>query len=264
MKPLHLLLSFTLAIALNAGATAAGTEKLTIAAASDLKFAMDELVAKFKKAHPGASVEVVSGSSGKFFEQIVNAAPFDLFFSADTRFPQQLIEKGMAVPEVHLYGRGQLVLWTAGKNGGNLTLQSLSNPAVKKIAIANPKHAPYGMRAQEALVREGLWDKLQDKLVLGENIAQTAQFAESGAADVGIIALSLAVSPGLNSKGSYSKVPENLYSPLDQGFVLLKSGESKALAKSFAQYVDSAPARAVFRSYGFLLPGEPAGKAGQR
>lgn len=237
---------------------------VTIAAASDLKYAMDELVAQFKKQHPEAAVEVVTGSSGKFYEQIVNSAPFDLFFSADTKFPQQLKDQGLAVSDVHLYGRGQLVLWSAGLDAAKMTLKSLTSAKIKKIAIANPQHAPYGMRAQEALEREGVWDKVKDRLVLGENIAQTAQFAESGAADVGILALSLAVSPTLKNKGTYSKVPESLYTPLDQGFVILKKAEHNALAKTFADYVDSQPARTVLRNYGFVLPGEaqakPAGK----
>ncbi|MBS1214433.1 MAG: molybdate transporter substrate-binding protein [Proteobacteria bacterium] len=238
--------------------------KLTIAAASDLKFAMDDLVKTFKQQHPEATVDVVTGSSGKFYEQIVHEAPFDLFFSADTKFPQQLKEQGLAASEVHLYARGQLALWSASMDAGKMDLKSLARPAIKKIAIANPKHAPYGMRAQEALEHEGVWQKIQDKLVLGENIAQTAQFAESGAADVGIIALSLAVSPTMKNKGHYSLVPENLHSPLDQGFVILKKAENNTLAKAFADYVDSQPARTVLRGYGFVLPGESAPKAARK
>ena len=256
MKRFALFLLLVASLSLGNRAWSAEPIKLTIAAASDLKFAMDELVGTFKKQHPGVTVDVVTGSSGKFYEQIVNEAPFDLFFSADTKFPQQLKEQGLAASEVHLYGRGQLVLWSASMDAGKLNLKSLTAAHIKKIAIANPKHAPYGMRAQEALEREGVWGQLQGKLVLGENIAQTAQFAESGAADVGIIALSLAVSPSLKSKGRYSLVPETLYSPLDQGFIILKNAEKNTLAKSFADYIDSQAARAVLRNYGFVLPGE--------
>ena len=176
--------------------SAAQAEKVTIAAAADLKFAMDELVSDFKNANPGAQVDVVYGSSGNFFGQIRQGAPYDLFFSADIMYPQQLVTAGLAASEAKPYAYGRIVLWSSNMDASRMTLESLTDPKITRIAIANPQHAPYGKRAQEALQAAGLWDKIQPKLVYGENIAQTAQFAESGNAQVGIIALSLAVNPG--------------------------------------------------------------------
>lgn len=162
----------------------------------------------------------------------------------------------MTASEARLYARGHIVLWSAGMDASKMTLKNLSSPKIKKIAIANPKHAPYGARAEEALRKAGLWAKVEKKLVFGENVAQTAQFAETGAADIGIIALSLAVSPALKEKGGYYLIPENLYSPLDQGYVVLKRAADNPLAKTFADFVASEPARVIFRRYGFALPGE--------
>ncbi|HYE34034.1 molybdate ABC transporter substrate-binding protein [Methylocaldum sp.] len=247
-----------LLLLLTIGHSAQGAEpvRLTIAAAADLKYAMDEVVKAFKDQHPEAMVDLVTGSSGKFYEQIAHEAPFDIFFSADVKFPEKLKEQGLTASEVRMYARGRIVLWSANMNAGKMTLQDLADPRIKQIAIANPKHAPYGQRAQEALENAGLWTKVQNKLVFGENIAQTAQFAETGAADVGLIALSLAVSPSLTAKGGYYLIPETLHEPLDQAYVLLKRAEKNALAGAFADFVASEPARAIFRSYGFILPGE--------
>jgi len=240
------------------GHSAQGAEpaRLTIAAAADLKYAMDEVVNAFKDRHPEATVDLVAGSSGKFYEQIANEAPFDIFFSADVKFPEKLKEQGLTASEVRSYARGRIVLWSATMDAGKMTLQDLADPAIKQIAIANPKHAPYGQRAQEALENAGLWSKVQDKLVFGENIAQTAQFAETGAADVGIIALSLAENPSLKAKGGYYPVPETLHAPLDQAYVILKRAGKNALAGAFADFVATEPARIVFRNHGFILPGE--------
>lgn len=237
-------------------AWAAEPAKLTIAAAADLKYAMEEIANAFKKEHPEATLDLINGSSGKFYEQIEQEAPFDLFFSADIKFPQQLQEKGMTASEVRLYARGRIVLWGAGMDASKMTLKELTAPKLKKIAIANPKHAPYGMRAEEALKKAGLWAKVEKKLVFGENVAQTAQFAETGAADIGIIALSLAVSPALKEKGGYFLISDALHSPLDQGYVILKRAANNPLAKALADFVASEPARVIFRRYGFVLPGE--------
>jgi molybdate transport system substrate-binding protein len=140
-----------------------------------------------------------------------------------------------------------------------MTLESLTDPKITRVAIANPKHAPYGQRAEEALRSAGLWEKIEPKLVYGENIAQTAQFVQTGNAQVGIIALSLAVSPELASKGGYWLVPENLHQPLEQGYVITKRAENNALARRFADYIAGKDARAIMIKYGFVLPGEIAG-----
>ena len=239
--------------------SAARAEKVTIAAAADLKFAMDELVSAFKNANPGADVDVVYGSSGNFFAQIKQGAPYDLFFSADIAYPQQLAASGLAASEVKPYASGRIVLWSGTLDATKMTLESLLEPKITRIAIANPQHAPYGKRAQEALQSAGLWDKIQSKLVYGENIAQTAQFVESGNAQVGIIALSLAVNPELATKGGYWLISEKLHQPLEQGYVITKRGQNNALAQRFADYMVSKPARTIMIKYGFVLPGEAAG-----
>ena len=241
-------------------ATAARAEKITIAAAADLKFAMDEIITGFNKSSSGSEVQVVYGSSGKFHTQIQQGAPYDLFFSADIAFPRELAKQGQASSEVKPYAIGRVVLWSAGMDATKMTLATLADPKITKIAIANPKHAPYGKRAEEALRSSGLWDKVQHKLVYGENIAQTAQYVQSGNAQVGILALSLVVNPELSQKGGFYLIPYNLHNPLEQGYVITKLGAGKPLAKKFAEYMGSKPARAVMTKYGFVLPSEKAGK----
>lgn len=256
MKALHCLL---LAVSLFFAASA-HANKLTIAAAADLKFAMDEIVAAFKQANPADEVQIVYGSSGKFHTQIQQGAPFDLYFSADIAFPRELVKAGLAASEVKPYALGRIVLWSASLDAGKMTLANLTDPKIRRIAIANPKHAPYGKRAEEALRASGLWEKVEPKLVYGENIAHTAQFVQTGNAQVGIIALALALNPELASKGGYWLIPDKLHEPLEQGFIITKRAEGNALAKRFADYMGSSPARAVMTKYGFVLPGEAAGK----
>jgi len=241
-------------------ASTAHAEKLTIAAAADLKFAMDEMVASFKQSHQGSEVAVVYGSSGKFHTQIQQGAPYDMFFSADIAFPRELVKQGLAASEVKPYAVGRIVLWSATLDATKMTLASLADPKITKIAIANPKHAPYGKRAEEALRSAGLWEKVQPKLVFGENIAQTAQYVQSGNAQMGIIALSLAVSPEMAKKGGYYRIPDTLYQPLEQGFIITRLGADKPLAKQFAEYLGSKQAGAIMVKYGFVLPNEKAGK----
>lgn len=256
---MKLLKSILLAGALLAGA-AAHAEKITVAAAADLKFAMDEIVAAFQRSSPGAEVEVVYGSSGKFHTQIQNGAPYDLYFSADIGFPRELAKAGLAASEVRPYAFGRIVLWSASMDASRMTLASLTDPKIARIAIANPKHAPYGKRAEEALRAAGLWDKVEPKLVYGENIAHTAQFVQTGNAQVGIIALALAVNQELAGKGGYWLIPDKLHEPLEQGFVITKKAAGSALARRFADHMGSVAARAVMTRYGFVLPGESASK----
>ena len=235
-------------------------EKITIAAAADLKFAMEEIVVVFKQANPADQVETIYGSSGKFHTQIQQGAPFDLFFSADIAYPRMLEKEGLAASEPKPYAFGRLVLWSASRDAGKMAIADLADPAIKKIAIANPKHAPYGKRAEEALRSAGLWDKVESRLVMGENIAQTAQYVQSGNADVGIIALSLALNKELASKGGYALIPDNLHQPLEQGYIITKQAAGNALARKFADFMSSPEARRVMVRYGFVLPGETAGK----
>ncbi|NJD08054.1 MAG: molybdate ABC transporter substrate-binding protein [Methylococcaceae bacterium] len=243
---------------------AATAEKITVAAASDLKFAMDDIVATFKGEHPGDDVEVVYGSSGNFNTQIQQGAPYDLFFSADIGFPRELAKNGLAASEVKPYAVGRIVLWSAGMDASKMTLKDLTDPTITKVAIANPKHAPYGKRAEEALRASGLWEKLEPKLVFGETIVQATQFVQTGNAQVGIVALSLVTNPELAQKGGYWLIPANLHKPLEQGFIITKRAEASALAKNFADYVTSKPVRAVMTKYGFVLPDESASAAKKR
>lgn len=238
----------------------AHAEKITVAAAADLKFAMDEIASSFKSANPGDEIEVVYGSSGKFHTQIQQGAPYDLFFSADITFPRELVKRGLAGSNVKPYAVGRIVLWSTRLDATKMTLEGLADPKIARIAIANPKHAPYGKRAKEALSASGVWEKVEPRLAYGENIAHTAQFVQTGNAEVGIIALALAVNPELAAKGGYWLIPDNLHEPLEQGFIITKRAEGSALAKRFADYMGSKPVRSVMTRYGFTLPGETTQK----
>lgn len=231
-------------------------EKITIAAAADIRFALDEIVALFTNAHPADRVETIYGSSGKFQTQIRQGAPFDLYFSADIAYPRKLKEEGLAASEVQPYALGRIVLWSPSLDAVKMTLVDLADPAIRKIAIANPKHAPYGKRAEEALKASGMWKKVEARLVYGENIAQTAQFVQSGNAQVGIIALSLALSPALAKQGGYALIPDTLHQPLEQGFIITRRAASNSLAQAFASFMSGNEARAVMSRYGFVLPGK--------
>jgi molybdate transport system substrate-binding protein len=235
---------------------AAHAEKVTVAAAADLKYAMADIAQAFEKTHPNDKIEVVYGSSGKFFTQIQQGAPYDLYFSADIQYPRELEKAGLAATKVTPYAFGRIVLWSPVMDASKMTLESLTNPDIKHLAIANPKHAPYGKRAEEALKSAGVWDKVEPKLVYGENISHTAQLVETGNAQVGVIALSLAKSPQMESKGKYWLIPDKLHEPLEQGYIVTKRGENNAAAKAFAAYMGSPEARAVMVRYGFVLPGE--------
>jgi molybdate transport system substrate-binding protein len=240
--------------------TSAAAGKITVAAAADLRFAMDEIILAFKKSNPDDEIVVIYGSSGKFHTQIRHGAPYDMYFSADIDFPRALYNSGLAASEVIPYGVGRIVLWSATLDARKLTLASLSDPGISRIAIANPRHAPYGKRAEEALKAAGVWEVVESKLVFGENIAQTAQFVQSGSAQVGIIALSLALNPELANRGGYWLIPDRLHEPLEQGFVIVKQVQDKALAKRFADFIMGPQARAVLNRYGFEVPGAAGGE----
>lgn len=262
MNPTRTLLTAitaTLALAITAPVLArdADTEgAITIAAASDLKFAMDEIADAFRKARPHAKVDVIYGSSGKFHTQIQQGAPFDLYFSADIAFPRGLEEKGLSAGPTRPYAFGRIVLWSPVMDATTMTLNDLTDPKIRKIAIANPRHAPYGMRAEEALRSVGVWDALQGKLVMGENIAQTAQFVQTGNAEVGIIALALALNPTLAQAGGYHLIDDTLHEPLEQGFIVTLRAKENRLAHAFADFMTSPETRAIMARYGFVLPGE--------
>lgn len=223
-----------------------------VAAAADLRFAMDSLVAIFSRTNPDITIEVTYGSSGNFFEQIKNGAPFDLYFSADVDYPRQLKEQNKTLGAVHVYGTGELVLWSKTIDPAIQQMNTLLDPAVTRIAVANPAHAPYGKRAEEALHYYNLYDKIKDKIVIGENIAQTAQYAQSGAAEVGIIALSLALSPAMQrAGGKYWLIPAAAHQPLLQGFALLPHAQGNTGAEKFAAFCESPTAKATLQRFGF-------------
>jgi molybdate transport system substrate-binding protein len=227
---------------------------LLIAAASDLKFGLDSIIAVFKKTNP-STVDVTYGSSGKLFEQISNGAPFDIFFSADINYPTQLKEKRMTLSEVYSYGVGRIVVWSKKIDPQKEGIKSLLQSSIKKIAIANPAHAPYGKRAEEALIYYKMLDSLKNKLVYGENISQTAQFVTTGAADIGIVALSLALSPIMKKEGGhYFLIPEISHHRLEQGAVLTNHTKGNGLATAFMNFVKGDDANAILTHFGFTKP----------
>ena len=241
-------------VLLTTHATAQQSTKILIAAASDLKFALDSIVTAFKNNNAG-TVDVTYGSSGKLFEQLTNNAPFDIFFSADINYPNQLKEKGLTLSEIYLYGIGRIVLWSKKVDPQKEGMKTLLQSSIKKIAIANPAHAPYGKRAEEALTYYKLLEPVKGKLVYGENISQTAQFVTTGAADIGIVALSLAVSPNMKKEnGKYFLIPENSHKPLEQGVVIMHHANGNDYAKIFLEFVKSDTADAILSHFGFAKP----------
>jgi len=231
--------------------------ELKVAAASDLNFAFKDLVAEYEQ-KTGEHIKLTLGSSGTFFSQIENGAPFDVYFSADIRYPQKLIEGGHAVPgSLYQYAVGRIVLWAPNQSKVDVKqgLDALLNPSIRKIAIANPKHAPYGRAAVAAMEHFKVYDKVKDKLVLGENISQTAQYIESGASDTGIIALSLALAPSMKSSGTYWEIPAEAHPPLEQGAVILKRSTNQDGAQKFLEFMRGPQGQEIMRRYGFMLPG---------
>ena len=231
-------------------------EELAVAAASDLSFAMKEIAQEYQRG-TGNAVRLSFGASGNFFVQIQNGAPFDLFFSADSSYPEKLAQAGLADPgTLYHYAVGTLVLWVP--NDSKLDLKQgidvLRDPSIRKIAIANPATAPYGRAAEQALKTAGVYDRIKNKLVLGENISQTTQFVQTGNADIGIIAESLALAPTTKSAGRYVEVSDRLYTPIQQAAVVLKSSQRKTAAKQFLDYLQQPAARAILERFGFMLP----------
>ncbi len=233
--------------------------EIVVAAASDLSFAFKEAAGQFER-QTGTRMKVTLGSSGNLFSQIQNGAPFDAYFSADVRYPQKLEESGQAVPgSLYRYAIGRLVLWVPNRSGlpaPQQGLQALLDPAVRKIAIANPKHAPYGRAAVAALQHAGVYEAVKDKLVLGENISQAAQFVESGAADIGVIALSLAVVPAMQQAGQYWEIPQVTHPPIVQGAVVLKNGSNHEGAQAFFLFLQRREGQELLRRHGFVFPDE--------
>lgn len=229
-------------------------ETITLFAASDLRFALDEAKELFLRTNPNNKIETIYGSSGKGMQQIQNGAPYHLYFSANEDFVEKLYKKGFVIEPSKLYAVGRVVLWSKNKNFNPKNgFENLKEPWVKKIAIANPSHAPYGEKAKEALENFGVYEDIKSKLVLGENISQTAQFIESQAADIGVIALSLALAPTI-SKGktpAYYLIDSKIHKPLLQGYSITKYAKESLLARDFYDFIGSSEAKEILKKYGF-------------
>ncbi|MDQ1407606.1 MAG: molybdate transport system substrate-binding protein [Acidobacteriaceae bacterium] len=234
----------------------ARTQTVKVAAAADLKFAMTEWASQFEK-QSGAKLDVTYGSSGNFLTQIQNGAPFDLFFSADSEYPKKLEAAGLTEPgTLREYAVGRIVIWTPSDSEINTSKdgwKSLLDQRVKKIAIANPEHAPYGRAALAALKKAGIYEQVKGKLVYGENISQAAEFVQSGNAQAGIVALSLALSPAMKD-GSSWEVPAKLYPPIFQSVVVMKASKNKDAALKFLQFVKSEAGQEILLRFGFTIP----------
>lgn len=248
MKLSHFLITLT------ATASLAFADTANIAAASDLSYAFKEMQTLCAKKYPTETINFQFGSSGKALTQIESGAPYDAFFAADMNYPKQLKEKGLAVGDVKPYALGRVGLMTL--KSSNIPVNNLSiltSDKIKKIAIANPDHAPYGQAAVAALKSLGLYDKVKDKFVFGENIQQATQYVQTGAADVGIIALSIAKAPVIAEQVNFALIDGKAHPDIIQGYALLKRGENNKAAKAFLLTVESPEGDAIMKKYGFAV-----------
>jgi len=226
-----------------------------IAAASDLNAALADLVGRFS-ASRAIDVTVSYGSSGNFYAQLLNQAPFDIFLSADVTYPRQLASRGLTLPDSDFtYAIGRIVLWVprSSRIDPHRGLGVLADASVAHVSIANPDHAPYGRAAVAALTKEGVYDAVRSKIVYGENVAQAMQFVQSGAADAGIVALSLAKAPAARDAGTYAEVPLDEYPRLEQGGAILKWAADVDAARAFRAYMLGADGRAILQEYGLSM-----------
>lgn len=229
---------------------------ISVASAADLSYCIEDMVQVFTNRHPRVSIGVTIGSSGSLFTQIYQGAPIDLFLSGDMEYPRALTTNGLAeASSLVSYAIGSLVLWTARTNlpiaGG---LATLTNLAIRRVAMPNPEFAPYGRAAREALQSSGLWNSVEPRLLLAENVSQTAQFVQSGQADAGLLALSIVTSPRLKQSGIWFVVPERSYRPMHHGMVLTKRGQANSAARQFYEFLRGTDARVIFDHHGFRPP----------
>ncbi len=241
-------------LSFNSVPTIAQEKKITVAVAANMQYAFAELKSEFEKSnHIG--VNVVIGASGNLTRQIMQGAPFDVFISADTKYPENLYQNGVAAEKPKVYARGALVLWTI-KDDLPLQkdLQFLLSPRIKNIAIANPRIAPYGKAAEALLKKAGIWEKLKKKLVYGESISQTTQFVASGNADIGFTAKAVVLSDQMKNKGKWIELDEQDYPPISQAAVLLKYGvkDHEPEARKFYSFLFSEKAKDIYKKYGYL------------
>ena len=250
-------LSPAAALLLAALAAADAPRPLAVAAAANLKPALEELAAAFRQQHPEADVRATYGASGLLFTQIANGAPFDVFLSADAEYPAQAVARGLAAGDAFTYALGELVVWVPAGSRLDLArrgLSALSDPGVERIALPNPETAPYGRAAREALVREGLWEIARPRLVIGQSVSQAASFAASGNAQAAFLPRSLAAAAPLSTTGRFWTVPEASHAPIVQAGVVLTSARQPELARAFAAFLASDGARAILARHGYRPP----------
>lgn len=231
---------------------------LTIAAASDLRYALDETIQRFEQTNPALEMKAVYGSSGGFYAQIQQGAPFDMFLSADMDYPRRLSGMGLAIEGTEFqHSVGRLVVWVRKESSldvEKLGIATLVDPKAARIAIANPEYAPYGKSAVAAMKTLGVYEKVRDRLVLGENVSQTLEFIDSGAAQIGIVAMSLASAPAVKPRGRYWEIPLTAYPRMDQGGIILKGTKNRKGADELRSFILSTEGRTIFKQFGFYMP----------
>lgn len=244
MKRIFILIAFVFALSAQA-------QTVKVAAAANLRFVFEEIKASYAIANPKATVTANFGSSGALLQQILNGAEFDIFMAADNQFPVKLKDQGAASGEIKTYALGKLVLWS-NTTDVSRGLEMLTNPSVKRIAIAKPDLAPYGDRAIQCLKAAGLYDKVKDKIIYADNISQTAQFAQTGNAEVAFLAMSLTLTPEM--KGSVYVIDTKIYKPVEQAMVMVKSWKINPEAAKFMKFVLSEACKPIFEKNGYIVP----------
>ena len=234
-------------------AVAGYTQTVKVAAAGNLRFVIDEVKAKYLQMHPDAEIAITLSSSGALTQQIINGASYDFFMAADTKYPNKIKEEGFASGEVSTYAFGKLVLWSNTVDVSN-GVEMLTDPKINRIAIAKPEIAPYGARALEFLKYYNVYDKVKPKLVYADNIAQTAQYAQTGNAEIGIIAYALVFGPEMKDKGKIYVIDTKSYKPVEQACVLLKGAENNPGAAKFMEFVLSGECKTIFEKFGYMVP----------
>lgn len=245
-----------ISLAISLATLSLSAQKVNIAAAANLRYVLEEIKTAYVKQNPKAKVTLTFGASGMLVQQIINGASFDFFMAADNEFPLKLKDKGLTTGAMSTYAFGKLAIYSTTLEVDKQGLNVLKDPAVKKIAIANPETAPYGERSVELLKNRKLYESLKSKIVLGENISQAAQYAFTGNAEVGFIALSLALAPEMAGKGSYYIVPQSEYKPIEQACILIKTPVLNTEASKFKKFILSPATKAIWEKFGYSVPGK--------
>lgn len=228
-------------------------DSFRIAAAANMRFAMEEITAEFQRIS-GNECELITASSGKLTAQIINGAPYDIFLSADSKYPERLYNDGKAVAPPRTYAFGQLVLWTASDTPFD-SYTILDSDYIQYIAMANPETAPYGRATREMLEKVDYWDEIEDKLVFGESVGQTTQFIETGTANIGFTSKSMVMAPRFQSKGHWIQIPDSLHKTIEQQFIIIANDNQKVeIARDFVSFLDSDTAKSILEKYGYKLP----------